>query len=269
MARSQADAFLEAILENPDDDTPRLIFADWLDERGDSASTIRAEFIRIQCVLAREHLSVRRRTALEQRQQGYLEENGREWTRPVRRLLHAWTFRRGFIDEVSVLADKFLSYAGRLFRQAPIRHVCLTRRIAPRSGQGLNMPELADSEHLRHLLSLNLRDNRLESGDVRAFVVSEHLTCLTSLNLSYNRIGDRGIRALAEAPLLAQLTHLDLSNNHFGAPALRVLAESLEELNSGPEGLRLRSLALGGNNLRAAGRRILLDSPLLKRLTRR
>lgn len=39
------DAFLQAILEAPDDDTPRLIYADWLDEHGDPA---RAEFIRLQ-----------------------------------------------------------------------------------------------------------------------------------------------------------------------------------------------------------------------------
>ena len=43
------DAFLQAILETPDDDTPRLIYADWLDEHGDVA---RAEFIRLQCRLA-------------------------------------------------------------------------------------------------------------------------------------------------------------------------------------------------------------------------
>jgi uncharacterized protein (TIGR02996 family) len=28
-------AFLRDILEHPDDDTPRLIFADWLEDNGD------------------------------------------------------------------------------------------------------------------------------------------------------------------------------------------------------------------------------------------
>jgi uncharacterized protein (TIGR02996 family) len=27
------EAFLQAVRENPDDDTPRLVYADWLDER--------------------------------------------------------------------------------------------------------------------------------------------------------------------------------------------------------------------------------------------
>jgi len=42
--------FFRDILANPEDDTPRLIYADWLDDQGDEA---RAEFIRLQCELAR------------------------------------------------------------------------------------------------------------------------------------------------------------------------------------------------------------------------
>lgn len=42
------DALLQDILANPSDDTPRLIYADWLDEHGQPE---RAEFIRVQCKL--------------------------------------------------------------------------------------------------------------------------------------------------------------------------------------------------------------------------
>lgn len=41
---------LAAVLASPDDDTPRLAFADWLGENGQGE---RAEFIRVQCELAR------------------------------------------------------------------------------------------------------------------------------------------------------------------------------------------------------------------------
>lgn len=44
-----ASPFLRTIAENPHDDTPRLVFADWLDDRGHPE---RAEFIRLQCELA-------------------------------------------------------------------------------------------------------------------------------------------------------------------------------------------------------------------------
>lgn len=43
-------AFLAAIKAAPDDDLPRLVAADWLEEHGE---TDRAEFIRVQCELAK------------------------------------------------------------------------------------------------------------------------------------------------------------------------------------------------------------------------
>jgi uncharacterized protein (TIGR02996 family) len=42
-------AFLRAIAENPNDESYRLVFADWLEERGDR----RAEFLRLECALRR------------------------------------------------------------------------------------------------------------------------------------------------------------------------------------------------------------------------
>ena len=45
MATTHEEAFLEDIVAHPDDDAPRLVFADWLDDHGDAD---RAEFIRLQ-----------------------------------------------------------------------------------------------------------------------------------------------------------------------------------------------------------------------------
>jgi uncharacterized protein (TIGR02996 family) len=42
------DAFLRAIQAAPDDDAPRLVYADWLDELGDPTSTARAELLRLE-----------------------------------------------------------------------------------------------------------------------------------------------------------------------------------------------------------------------------
>jgi uncharacterized protein (TIGR02996 family) len=268
MARSQADVFLEAILKNPDDDTPRLIYADWLDERGDPDSAARAEFIRIQCVLTGRRLPPLRQADLQKRERQLREQYGNEWVRPIRRFVYDWDFHRGFIDEVALEGGRFLSCAGRLFRRAPIRHLRLGRGLTFIAGPRFSLPALADSKHLRRLRSLDLSDNQLGSDEVRALVVSEHLTGLTALNLANNRIGVRGIRALAESPLLAQLTHLDLHNNHFGAPAVRALAEALERLARGPERPRLRSLDLRGNRLGNEGRRLINGSPFLRRVAR-
>jgi uncharacterized protein (TIGR02996 family) len=46
--RPEVLAFLRDAKENPRDDPPRLILADWLDENGDEIDRARAEFIRIQ-----------------------------------------------------------------------------------------------------------------------------------------------------------------------------------------------------------------------------
>lgn len=46
---TDGDALRAAILDNPDDDTPRLVYADWLDEAGQSDY---AEFIRVQIELS-------------------------------------------------------------------------------------------------------------------------------------------------------------------------------------------------------------------------
>ena len=47
---AEVASFMRTIIERPDDDLPRLVFADYLDERGEHD---RAEFIRVQCELAR------------------------------------------------------------------------------------------------------------------------------------------------------------------------------------------------------------------------
>ncbi len=44
------EALLRTVLENPNDDAPRLVLADYLEERGDES---RAEFIRVQIELAK------------------------------------------------------------------------------------------------------------------------------------------------------------------------------------------------------------------------
>jgi uncharacterized protein (TIGR02996 family) len=47
---TDGDALLRAIIAHPDGDVPRLVYADWLEENGDPA---RAQFIRVQCEIAR------------------------------------------------------------------------------------------------------------------------------------------------------------------------------------------------------------------------
>jgi uncharacterized protein (TIGR02996 family) len=60
---TERESFIRCVCENPADDTPRLVFADWLDDHADSseqgqADRARARFIRHQCAEARHNRDV-------------------------------------------------------------------------------------------------------------------------------------------------------------------------------------------------------------------
>lgn len=117
------DAFLQAILENPDDDPLRLIYADWLEERGDP----RGEFIRVQCALARLPEEDPTYPDLQEREAELLAAHGAAWSAAVNKIATDSAFHRGFIERVSLGARKFLTHGAKLFALAPLRHVKLTR----------------------------------------------------------------------------------------------------------------------------------------------
>lgn len=89
--------FLAAVCASPDDDLPRLVFADWLDEHGDPA---RAEFIRVQCELATLPDHDPRRRTLEDREHDLLSEHEAGWIGDGAEGLQEWDWRRGFVDDV-------------------------------------------------------------------------------------------------------------------------------------------------------------------------
>ena len=91
------DAFLKAIIANPDDDLPRLVYADYLDE---TSAADRAEFIRVQCQLAKleEHEPLFRE--LEDREHALLAANEKKWFQSQRGLSE-WVWRRGFVDDAT------------------------------------------------------------------------------------------------------------------------------------------------------------------------
>src|SRR6478672_12482388 len=117
---TQEDAFLREILENPADDAPRRVYADWLMDQGGVVNAARGEFIQIQCDLARLPPGPRP-APLVRRERELLETHGREWGSLFGRLgCTCWEYRRGFVEGVGVAAQALLSQAAALFRAAPI-----------------------------------------------------------------------------------------------------------------------------------------------------
>jgi uncharacterized protein (TIGR02996 family) len=244
------EAFLQAIIEAPEDDTPRLIYADWLEEHDQPE---RAEFIRVQVQLARLPEDDGRRPALKARERALLGEHETAWAGPFRGLVESWKFRRGFVEQVATGAAKFLTQAERLFRLAPIRRVRLRRA-------GWYLHRLAECAFLARLDGLDLSGSFLMPTGVRALAATPYLRRLTSLNLSATNSNDFDLRQLAASPTLKRLATLDLAGNNLGAAAARVLASS-------PNFARLTTLRFDATHLGNAGVYLLAASPHLTRLT--
>src|SRR5262245_55153491 len=121
VAMTEEGALLQAILDAPDEDVPRLVYADWLEERGAAQSSARAEFIRVQLALEQLPEDDERRTEVRARAQALLAEHEQAWVGPLRQWVRGWEFRRGLVERVEIDASVFLARADELFRLAPIR----------------------------------------------------------------------------------------------------------------------------------------------------
>ncbi|MCI0683908.1 MAG: TIGR02996 domain-containing protein [Gemmataceae bacterium] len=206
--------FLNDILEDPQNDEPRLRYAAWLDDQGDPLG----EFIHVQCRLASAPDSGIA-WEWERREQELLAEHEDDWAADVRGLVEWWTFRRGFIEEIAVAAGRFLQYADRLFDQAPILVVHLSRSRE-------HVEALAECHWLLRLRHLDLSNNFVRDPGVKLLTQSAFLSELHSLNLSSAAVGDSGVRALACSPFLKNLRELYLSDNRISAAGVRDLASS-------------------------------------------
>lgn len=251
-------AFLAAVLAEPDDDLPRLIFADYLDERGDP----RGAFIRTQIELTRADPDDLRRDGLLAAEKALQDEHEDAWLGPLGDELVRWWFHRGFI-EVSFDVRRFLDgdvtfldwplVAGVHLYPPPYMDPDLVARLAhePRANRVRSLylgfewvrdavaVALAGSPHLRHLTGLDLGNNGVGDDGVVALAESDRLPALRVLGLSNNLVGDRGAAALGIAAHRSALRQLDLSDNEITSAGAVGLA--------GPGLAHLQRLLVAGN----------------------
>jgi uncharacterized protein (TIGR02996 family) len=125
---SDESALLAAILAHPDEDTPRLMYADWLQENGQPE---RAEFIRSQIERTQAGVTEERRQALLKRETAILNRYRLMWLRPFQTLLHTTDcqFRRGFVEHVEADGGFYLRAAADLYRLAPVRSVVVRESL--------------------------------------------------------------------------------------------------------------------------------------------
>jgi uncharacterized protein (TIGR02996 family) len=252
-------ALLRAVLDAPDDDEPRLVYADWLTEQGDP----RGEFIVAQIELDRlggDGATGPRADELRAREAHLLQKHKKKWTalapggrvtttigertwvygRPTK-----WEFRRGFAHTVAMDCEDLVANSALLFSREPVERVHLTRgslaavldeaegierlreldlsnfRLRPDDAEAL-----FSTRRLGALRTLDLTKCRLASDGAKALARAnpEHFPSLTTLILADASLSDRAVTTLAAAPLVAAVEELDLARNKFGAAGAMALA---------------------------------------------
>lgn len=214
---TERDAFA-AVCTSPDDDEPRLAYADVVQ----NSDPEYAEFIRLQVARsADERARMVPRGTMSKREHELWRKNYAKWGHYIQRYCRdardpwefdqGWGFERGFVSFVRMEPENFVALGERLFRMAPVQHADLYYGQEP-------VHPLFDSPFLAKLDSLSLWAStpKLTDDDAIAMADCEALTRATWIELRNNAIGDRGVRALARSPHMANKVYLDLRGNPGG-----------------------------------------------------
>src|SRR5208337_2050142 len=117
-------AFLTAILEQPDDDTRKLVYADWLEEHGDP----RAVYLRLMMTVRQERV-----VTPEQRQ--WHQELSAELAELRGESRRAWSDRRGTLREnrrrVQEIESRLADLSRQIRQQVPARLQELAATLDP------------------------------------------------------------------------------------------------------------------------------------------
>ena len=228
------DALLAAVLAAPDDDLPRLVYADWLDEHArflpdhaDRATAAdRAAFIRLQIEAARaEPYSPAWRAATAAADQ-LLAERDPWWRLHLPPSVTAVGFARGFVERVTLEPAAFVRRGEELFATDPIREVWLDgggRGDAdPFDPTGLDrLGDAFDAPAFGRVRSLTVGPNLVgPSTDLDDLVRSPCLAGLADLSLRANPIPPDWAAEFLSGGWLTGLAGLDLADMPHLGPAV-------------------------------------------------
>lgn len=217
-------AFLTAIIAAPDDDLPRLVYADWLDEHDAAA---RAEFIRTECQIQHLEPGHPERAFLFARRDQLRGAFKRDWFGSFLVGSVEWTTTRGFIEDVTTGPGELSDYGQDWFATQPIRRLWL-RSVFTQDG-GVRRwyhRELFRSPLMGRLTTLNLTHANVNSAGLYFLAQNAALSSLRELFLAHNLIDSEGAASLARMPALTQLRSLDLTHNQITDAGAQALARS-------------------------------------------
>jgi uncharacterized protein (TIGR02996 family) len=157
MSMPEAARLFQAVIADPDNDTPRLAYADWLEAEGEIE---RAAFIRVQCILERLPTEDPQHAVLRQRETELLGQYGYRWAEEFGQQISVWVYQRGFIERVEMCLETSAEQIRAVLGRALIRHVRDVSQLDDLTGVVEALPDLA---HLAGLEFWNLYafDDRL------------------------------------------------------------------------------------------------------------
>lgn len=226
------NAFINAILAHPEDDALRLVYADWLEERGDPADAARAEFIRVQVELSGLANDDPRRPALEDREHELLAEYESRWLGDWPRYVPRWRFERGFLAEIETDTSTLAELGASLFAHHPITRLVLQPEDAYEAGP---VEAVGCAAWLARLSSLRLDGWYMHVSAAEPILASPHLTGLTTLDASFAEDGGYFPTVLARCPSLARLRVVGVPGVPGDPAAMVEVLEStaVEDLDAG------------------------------------
>jgi uncharacterized protein (TIGR02996 family) len=244
------ESLLKAVCEQPDNDSPRLRYAEFLESTGESDDVSRAELIRVQIELAKPDLTTKRWHELDTRKDAH-KPNLERWAADELPKLEGvlWfshDYKRGFVWSINCSDEvTFQEHAKKIFASAPIQSISFSDvqsiknivevpefvRISRLILEGFNLGPaeaqvLASSPNVKNLRALHLSGNRFGDAGTKALAASPHFRRLDNLNLGENGIGDEGVKALSASPVVSSLTHLGLAGNRLTDVGAIALASS-------------------------------------------
>lgn len=240
MSDDPAEPIYAAIRANPDDDLPRLVFADWLDEQGQPE---RAEYIRLTCAIEREPDRVQKRD-WQARANQLLRGHRSEWFGPLLTEFRQHRLDRGIITSIAASNPTILAaYDQELTQFAP----CLSRLGA--TGVGVDVAAVLALEVARRVTHLLL--DRVAPASLDSLAAHVELPNLTELFVQTNGLDrlSEGIR-FTEWGLLRTVPTLRLSIGFGGIdgadPSLVLTDATREFLDRHADLPNLRAFRLWG-----------------------
>ncbi len=246
-ARPEVLALLQACKDQPDDDTPRLILADWLEEHGDPRGT----FVRIQCLTAHLPEADPRRRDLLCQARALRTAHQASWLGPLAPLVGLCSFQRGLVqlslneDQLALLQRLDLleseawawveglgfhsiqqPYQWNTLVESPLLSTITSLTLSNGVSLERVLPPLLASTRLVNLRELNLSTLSLKEPHASLLARSPIVPELTTLSLNQCLLEPAAIRALAAIPHWCRLTKLRLAMNHLGAEEVQALVNS-------------------------------------------